>query len=104
MYLGLSAPNNVRAKVLTPNSVEVTWDRISNAIQYTISYSTTTSHIGDGSVTVKGGSITSYILKNVEGNTPYIITVQATTSDNRKSPLSNEVSIRTGKCNITLYM
>ena len=65
--------------------------------EYIISYSTTASNINDGNVTVKGGSTTCHTLTNLEGNTPYIITVQATASDSRKSALSNKVSIRTGK-------
>ena len=48
-----------------------------------------------GSVTVDGGSITSPTLTNVEEDTLYTITVQAMTSDNRMSPNSNEVSVRT---------
>ena len=46
---------------------------------------------------VKGGSATFHTLTNLEGNTPYIITVQATASDSRKSALSSKVPIRTGK-------
>ena len=46
-------------------------------------------------MTVKGGSTTCHALTNLEGNTPYIITVQATASDSRKSALSSEVSLVT---------
>ena len=96
-YVDLPAPNNIRATVLSCFSVEVTWDKISDATQYIISYSTTASHINDGNVIVKGGSTTSHIFTNLEGNTPYIITVQATASDDRKSALSDKVSVTTGK-------
>ena len=95
IHVELPAPNNVRATVLSHSSVEVTWDQLSDATEYTISYSTTASHISDESVTVKGGSTTNYTLKNLEGNTPYIITVQATASDGRKTALSTEVSVIT---------
>ena len=88
------------------SSVEVTWDQSSEATEYTIFYKIpfifNFSHRSDDSRTVKSDSITSYILTNLEGNTPYIITVQATGSNGRKSALSDEVSIRTGKSNITL--
>ena len=97
IYVDLPPPTNVRATVLSHCSVEVTWDELSDATEYIISYSTTTSNINDGNVTVKGGSTTCYTLTNLEGNTPYIITVQATASDSRKSALSNKVSIRTSK-------
>ena len=86
----MPAPTNVRVTVLSHCSVKVTWDELSDATEYIISYD-------DGNVTVKGGSTTCHILTNLEGNTPYIITVQATASDSRKSALSSKVSIRTGK-------
>ena len=46
-------------------------------------------------MTVKDGSTTSYTLTNLETNTFYDITIQATTSDGRISDLSSKVSIRT---------
>ena len=95
MYVGLSAPGNVRARVLSHCSVEVTWDQLSNATNYIITYSTSALNISDGSVTVTGGSITSHTLNNLEGNTLYIITVQATARDGRKSDVSNKVSVTT---------
>ena len=101
MFVGLPAPNNIRATAISHSSVKVTWDQLSDATEYTISYSTTASHISGGSVTIKDGSITSHTLRNLEGNTPYIITVQATISDGRKSACSSKVSIRTSKFNIT---
>ena len=74
--------------------LKVTWDRLPDATEYIISYSTTASHISGGSVRVPDGSGTLTYLKR---NTPYIITVQAMNSDGIKSTLSNEVSVRTGK-------
>ena len=92
IYVDLLAVNNVKAIVLSYNSVKVTWNQLSDATEYTISY---TSHINDESVPVEGGSTTSYTLTNLEGSTTYKITVQTTTRDGKKSALSNEVSIRT---------
>ena len=46
-------------------------------------------------MTVRGGSATCHTLINLEGNTPYIITVQAIVGDSRKSALSSEVSLVT---------
>ena len=102
IHVNLPAPNNVRATVLSHSSVKVTWDQFPDATEYTISYSTTASDISSGSITVKGCSTTSYNFNNLEGNTPYTITVQATISDGRKSAVSSEVSIRTGKAIIML--
>ena len=97
IYVDLPAPTNVRATVLSHCSVEVTWDELFDATEYIISYSTTASNINDDIVTVKGGNTTCHTLTNLEGNTPYIITVRATASDSRKSVLSSKVSIRTSK-------
>ena len=91
---------------MSDSSVEVTWDQLSEATEYTIFYNIALVFYplrrSDNSRTVKGASTTSYILTNLEGNTPYFITVQATGSNGRKSALSNEVRITTGKSNITL--
>ena len=83
--------------MLTPRSVEVTWEPYtsSDVTGYLISYTTTASYTSGGSVTVNDGSTTSGTLTNLEENTLYTITVQATTSDNRMSANSNEVSVRT---------
>ena len=89
----MPAPTNVRATILSHCSVEVTWDELSDATEYIISYSTTASNINDGNVTVKGGSTTCHTLTNLERNTPCNITVQVTASDSRKSALSNEMSL-----------
>ena len=97
VYVGLPLVTNVRATVLTPHSVEVTWDQSSSddVTGYLISYTTTASYTSGDSVTVSGGSTTSHTLTNLEEDTPYTITVQATSSDNRMSANSNEVSVRT---------
>ena len=102
IHVDLPAPTNVRATVLSHCSVEVKWDQLPDATEYTILYTSTASHISSDNRTTKVSSITNYTLTNLEGNTPYIITVQATASDGRKSALSNKVLIRTGKSNITL--
>ena len=90
--VGLPAPNNVRATAISHSNIEVTWDQLSDATEYTISYSTTASHISGGSVTVKG---TNGTLSGLLENTPYAITVQAMTGDSRKSAVSSEVSVIT---------
>ena len=89
-------PTNVRATVLTPHSVEVTWGHPSSSgfTGYFISYTAFASYTSTGSATV-GGSITSRTFINLEEGTPYTITVQATTSDNRRSADNNRVSVIT---------
>ena len=97
IYLAISTATDVRAIALTPRSVEVTW-KVSSAfdiIGYLILYTTTASYAMNGSMTVDGGSITSHTLTNLEEDTLYTITVQATASDNRMSANSNEVLVRT---------
>ena len=43
IYIDLPAPTNVKATVLSHCSVEVTWDELSDATEYIISYSTTSA-------------------------------------------------------------
>ena len=83
--------------MLTSRSVVVTWEPSSSTdvTGYLISYTTTASYTSGGSVSMNGGSTTSGSLTNLEEDTRYTITVQATTSDNRMSANSNEVSVRT---------
>ena len=101
----IDPPTNVKATVITSRSVEITWSHSSSSdvTGYLISYTTTASITSGGSVTVNGGSTTSGTLTNLEEDTLYTITVHATTSDNRMSANSNEVSVRTytdGKCHL----
>jgi len=82
--------------VLSPRSVEVTWDQSTSpvVIGYLISYDTTASYTSGGSVMVDGGSVVSGTLTNLEENTPYTIIVQATSTD-VMSGNSTEVSVMT---------
>ena len=95
IYTAILPPTNVRATVLTPRSIEVTWDRSlsSNVISYLISYTTTASYTSGGHMSVDG-TTTNHTLTNLEENTLYTITVQATNS-NGTSANSNEVSVTT---------
>ena len=99
-FVGLPSPTNVRATVLTPRSVEVTWTPSTppdDVAGYLISYTTNADYIDisnrSGSVMVSGNMATRGTLTNLEEATTYTITVQATTSDNRMSGNSNEVSV-----------
>ena len=95
--VGLLPPTMVMAMVLGTRTVEVTWmeSLTTDVTGYRVSYTTTASYANNGSVTVNGRSTTSRTLTNLEEDTLYTITVQATTSDNRMSANSNEVSVRT---------
>ena len=92
-------PTNVRATLVSSRSIQITWEPSSSSgvtiTGYLISYTTAAAYTSGGNVTVNGGSTTSHILTNQEEDTLYTITVQATTSDNRISANSNEVSVRT---------
>jgi len=87
-------PINVRATVLTPRSVEVTWDpsSLSGVTGYLMSYTTTASYTSGGSVRVNDGSTTSGTLTNLEEDTLYTITVQAI-GNGVMSVNSSEVSV-----------
>ena len=73
-------PTNVRATMLTPRSVEVTWTLSSSpdVTGYIISYTTTALYTSGGSERVN--ITTRGTLNNLEEYTTYTITVQATTS------------------------
>ena len=91
------APNNVTDTVLTPRSINITWNAspaTSDIIGYFILYTTTASYTTGGSVTLNDVSISSYILTNLEEYTSYNITVQ-TISNKGTSDESNEVSVTT---------
>ena len=92
-------PTNVSATLVTSRSIQITWEPSSSSgvtiTGYLISYTTAAAYTSGGNVTVNGGSTTSHILTNLEEYTLYTITVQATTSDNRMSANSNEVSVIT---------
>ena len=86
--------------MLTPRSVEVTWTVSSSPddTHYLISYTIDAEYIDmndrSGSVMVNGGTTTRGTVNNLEENTPYTFTVQATTS-NIRSGNSNAVSVTT---------
>ena len=104
--IGIPAPTNVKAAVLTCNSVEVTWDQSPDVIGYLISCTSTASYAGGKSVIVNGGDKTSHAFTDLIENTPYNITVQGLTSDSRKSEHSTEVLLTTqiaGKWSVTSY-
>jgi len=96
IYVAADPPDNIKATVTTPRNVEVTWDQSSSsaATGYLISYTTTASYTSGRSVMVTGRSTTSSALTNLEENTLYTITIQATNGD-VMSGNSNEVSVTT---------
>ena len=94
-FTATQPPTNVRATVLTPRSVVVTWTVSSspNVTGYIISYTTTASYTSGGSVTVSGGTTTRGTLNNLEESTTYTITVQAISNNGNAN--SNAVSVTT---------
>ena len=95
-YTVISTPTDVTATILTPRSVKVTWkvSSTSGITSYLISYTATASYASGGSVIANGGSTTRHVVTNLEENTLYTITVQATNSSGM-SANSNEVSVTT---------
>ena len=83
--------------MVTPRSIQITWEPSSSSdvTGYFISYTTTASYAIGGNMIVDGGSTASGILTNLEEDSLYTITVQATTSDNVVIIPSNEVSVKT---------
>ena len=97
IFVAILSPTNIRATVLSSRSIMVTWvsSQSTDVTGYIISYTATASFSDEGSVTVNGRSTTSDTLTNLEEDTLYTITVQATGNDNRMSANSNEVSVTT---------
>ena len=65
--------------MITPRSVEITWDMpsLSCITGYLISYTTTASYTNGRNMTVNGGSTTNVTITNLEEYTSYNITAQA---------------------------
>ena len=82
--------------MLTPRSIEVTWTLSSSSdiTGYLISYATTASYIDMSNRSRSIDNTTRATLINLEENTLYTITVQAT-SNNRMSANSDSVSVTT---------
>ena len=96
IYVAVQPPSNVRAMVLGPRSIQITWEPpLSNddddVTGYLISYTPAATYASNGNVTVNSDT-TTLTLTNLEENTRYTITVQATTSDSRMSGITDEVS------------
>ena len=95
LYVVLSAPTNVQARVLTPNSVEVTWDQLAGVTGYVISCTSSALNDGGPTVTVNVGDTTRHTLTDLVESTPYDITVRGRTSNGRLGDKSTVVSITT---------
>ena len=102
--VGSLAPTNVKATVLTPNSVEVTWDQSSDFTGYFVSCTSTASYAGAKNATLKSNEITSYTLTDLVENTPYDIIVQGVSKDGRKSDDSDKISIITQKAGTYVHI
>ena len=95
LFVVLSAPTNVQARVLTPNSVEVTWDQLPGFTDYLVSHTFPALNDGGQTVTVNVGDITSHTLTDLVESTPYDITVRGRTSNGRLGDKSTVISITT---------
>ena len=87
---------DVNAMVLTPSSVEVTWNSFHSSCitGYLISYSTNASYTSGGNVIVNDTNQTSYNLTNLEEYTEYDIIVRVI-SNIETSDSSNGVTVTT---------
>ena len=85
--VGIPPPTDVRATVLTPRSVEVTWTLSSSfdVTGYLISYTTTASYASGECMMVSFNSAANHTLSNLEEGTLYTVGVRAITNDGRMS-------------------
>ena len=95
--IGSLAPTNVKATVLTPNSIEVTWDQSSDFTGYFVACTSPASYAGAKNAILKGNETTKCTLTNLVENTPYDIVVQGISKDGRKSDHSTKQSVITQK-------
>ena len=101
----IDAPSNVRATVLTSQSIDVSWDAFSassGVTGYFISYTTNALYTTGGTVNITDVNTASYILTDLEEDTHYTINLRAV-SNSGKSDNGTEVSLITytaGKCHI----
>ena len=94
MCVEFCTSTNISATAVSPHSIEVRWDQLSVSSNNPISYTITALNANNGEKKEVNGH-TGYILTKLMENTHYIISVQAITSDGRKSPHSNKVLVTT---------
>ena len=96
LLVGVDPPNNVKATVLAAKIIEVSWDPfVSEEVTgYLITYSTTVVYARGDSITVHGNNASKLVLRNLEEDTLYSITIQSISSNKVSGP-SNVVSVIT---------
>ncbi len=68
-----SVPSNVTAAVLSENSINVTWDLVTNASMYTVLYSTQ----ANGTFTTRTSVTNSLVIESLNASTTYYVKVTA---------------------------
>ena len=96
MFVGIDPPNNVKVTVLTPNTIEVSWDPIlsEEVSGYYITYNTSAAYVSGNNITIHGYNVSKALLNSLEEDTSYNIHVQSI-SENKVSTPSNMVSAST---------
>ncbi|XP_065894463.1 complement receptor type 2-like isoform X2 [Dysidea avara] len=91
-----SPPNNVKAEVLSPQSIKVSWQPIlsTEVAGYTVSYTSVVRYARGDNVTVSGATTSHILIQTLEENTHYDITVKSVT-DNSISDASDVISVLT---------
>ena len=102
---GIDPPNNVKATVLAPKIIEVSWDPFvsTEVTSYIITYTTTAVYTTGNNVTVHGHNVSKVLLRNLEENTPYSITVQSVSANTVSGPsiVASLMTWPSGKCSRT---
>ena len=95
---GDSPPSNIRVEVLTPRSINVSWQPIlsSQVVGYVVSYISTVQYARSGDVTISGAAVSHTVIEKLEENTLYNITVQSVTGTNNSvGDVSDVVTVLT---------
>ena len=99
---GIDPPNNVKATVLSPKIIQVSWDPFvsTEVTSYLITYTTTAVYTTGNNITVHGRNVSIVLLRNLEENTLYSITVQSVSANTISGPsiVTSLMTWPSGKC------
>lgn len=88
MFTGVDPPNNVKVTVLEPRIIQVSWDPFTSqeVTGYLITYTTTVVYTTGRNVTIDGRNVSKFLLRDLEEDTSYNITVQSVSEDKVSGP------------------
>lgn len=89
----LVPPDNLRATVVSTNTIIMRWDPVTDARAYNIHW----GKVGGGLSSAATGATTAHIFRSLEHDTEYLFRIQVTLNDGRTSAFSEDVIVRTDR-------